>query len=195
MVWCRIFSKPTCDINCLGASGAHRAGNRAGPGITAAIGCAAYAGIPLTLRGVSGSVTLATARLDSDLDADWPNLLRSGHTLSLYMGVNSAADIVGAASREGIDPEMPAAIVENGTTPSQRVVITTIGSLEHDVRTHCIRPPAMIFLGESVRAAEQLQWFDGGLHSDDFPVDAGGQSLAAVVSSGQQAPRFAVRPG
>ena len=151
------------------------------PGISAALGCAAYAGIPLTLRGVSGSVTLATARLDDDLDPDWPELLTAGHTLSVYMGVGAVAAIASAARRHGVDMSLPAAIVENGTTAQQRTIFTTIGELEQEIERHAIRPPAMIYLGESIRAASKLQWFEGGQDTNDFPVDSFSQRATAEV--------------
>ncbi|MCH8867256.1 MAG: uroporphyrinogen-III C-methyltransferase [Proteobacteria bacterium] len=141
------------------------------PGITAALGCAAYAGIPLTLRGVSGSVTLATAKLDKDLGPDWPQLLNSGHTLALYMGVGSIADIRKQLIDGGVSPDLPVAIVENGTTKRQRTIITSAATLEVDARKANIVSPAMVFIGKSVGAAEHLQWFDGQSMDSDVILD------------------------
>lgn len=141
------------------------------PGISAALGCAAYAGIPLTLRGVSGSVTMATAKLDNDLGPDWPALLNSGHTLALYMGVNSITDISRQLRERGVSPELPVAIVENGTTRNQRTVITSASALESDARSKNIVSPAMVFIGESIRAANSLQWFEGNTEGRDTGLD------------------------
>lgn len=141
------------------------------PGISAALGCAAYAGIPLTLRGVSGSVTLATAKLDNDLGPDWPKLLNSGHTLALYMGVNSIPDISRQLHERGVSPDLPVAIVENGTTRNQRTVMTTAFALQRDAQSKNIVSPAMVFIGESIAAAENLQWFEGKSAGRDTGLD------------------------
>lgn len=141
------------------------------PGISAALGCAAYAGIPLTLRGVSGSVTLATAKLDDDLGPNWPQLLNSGHTLALYMGVNSIPDIQRQLLQRGVSENLPVAIVENGTTRRQRTIITTASALQEDARAANVVTPAMVFVGESIRAAKKLQWFEEKLQNIDASLD------------------------
>ncbi|MDA0707133.1 MAG: siroheme synthase CysG [Proteobacteria bacterium] len=143
------------------------------PGISAALGCAAYAGIPLTLRGVSGSVTLATARLDNDLGSDWPQLLNAGHTLALYMGVSSIPDISQQLLHRGVSPDLPIAIVENGTTPQQRTIITSAKALQADATAAKVVAPAMVFLGESIRAANHLQWFEQSFTDRDAILDGG----------------------
>ena len=137
------------------------------PGISAALGCAAYAGIPLTLRGVSGSVTLATAKLADDLGPDWPQLLKSGHTLALYMGVSSIADIRKQLLDVGVSPDLPVAVVENGTTRRQRTIISSVAALKDDAERAKLVSAAMVFIGGSIRAAEHLQWFDGQSVNDD----------------------------
>ena len=141
------------------------------PGISAALGCAAYAGIPLTLRGVSGSVTLATAKLANDLGPDWPQLLQSGHTLALYMGVASIADVKKQLLHGGVSPDLPVAIVENGTTSRQRTIISSAAAVEDDARKANIVSPAMIFIGKAVGQAEHLQWFDGQSLNSDVILD------------------------
>ncbi|MDH4124355.1 MAG: siroheme synthase CysG [Gammaproteobacteria bacterium] len=143
------------------------------PGISAALGCAAYAGIPLTLRGVSGSVTLATAKLDSDLGPDWPQLLNAGHTLALYMGVSSIADIGEQLLHRGLPPDLPVAIVENGTTPQQRTIISSAIALARDAAAAKIVSPAMVFIGKSIRAASKLQWFEQSLADRSAVLDGG----------------------
>lgn len=143
------------------------------PGISAALGCAAYAGIPLTLRGVSGSVTLATAKLDKDLGPDWPQLLNAGHTLALYMGVSSIPEIGEQLLRRGLSPDLPVAIVENGTTPQQRTIISSAFALARDAAALNIVSPAMVFVGESIRAAGKLQWFEQSFRNRDAVLDGG----------------------
>ena len=143
------------------------------PGISAALGCAAYAGIPLTLRGVSGSVTLATAKLDNDLGPDWPELLNTGHTLALYMGVNSIPEIARQFRERSVSEDLPVAIVENGTTNKQRTVITTASALVADAHSAKIVSPAMVFVGESIRAANSLQWFEGHSSNSEAGLDDG----------------------
>ena len=143
------------------------------PGISAALGCAAYAGIPLTLRGVSGSVTLASAKLDNDLGPDWPNLLNAGHTLALYMGVSSIPDISAQLLQRGVSKDLPVAIVENGTTRQQRTIITSAGALLSDAKAAKVVSPAMVFLGESIRAASKLNWFEQSFADRDAVLDDG----------------------
>jgi len=141
------------------------------PGISAALGCAAYAGIPLTLRGVSSSVTLATAKLADDIGPNWPQLLKSGHTLALYMGVASIADIRQQLSDANVAPDLPVAIVENGTTRQQRTILSSAAAMEDDAMNANIVSPAIVFVGESIRAAEHLQWFDGQAVNSDVVLD------------------------
>lgn len=138
------------------------------PGISAAFGCAAYAGIPLTLRGVSGSVTLATAKLDNDLGPDWPKLLNSGHTLAVYMGVAAISEISKQLASSGVAPDLPVAIVENGTTPQQRTITSSAMTLERDAIRARVQSPAMLFIGKAVGTATQLQWFQGASLADDY---------------------------
>jgi len=141
------------------------------PGISAALGCAAYAGIPLTLRGVSSSVTLATAKLADDIGPNWPQLLKSGHTLALYMGVASIADLRQQLSDANVAPDLPVAIVENGTTRQQRTILSSAAAMEDDAMNANIVSPAIVFVGESIRAAEHLQWFDGQAVNGDVVLD------------------------
>ncbi len=141
------------------------------PGISAALGCAAYAGIPLTLRGVSSSVTLATAKLADDIGPNWPQLLKSGHTLALYMGVASIADIRQQLSDANVAPDLPVAMVENGTTRQQRTILSSAAAMEDDAMNANIVSPAIVFVGESIRAAEHLQWFDGQSVNSDVVLD------------------------
>ena len=131
------------------------------PGVSAAEGCAAYAGIPLTLRGVSQAVLLTTGHT---IDAARPALaqLKPGHTLALYMGVAQYAEISEALVGTGHDPETPAAIVESGTTDKQRVIRTVLRSLAEAQEAMKIQPPALLIVGETARYAERYSWFAPG---------------------------------
>ena len=130
------------------------------PGITAAVGCAAYAGIPLTWRGVSSSVTLATAKLDGEVGPDWPQLLNAGHTLVVYMGASSIREVQSRLLERGVSKNLPVAFVENGTTRQQRTVLSTAESMARSAQEERIESPTIIFIGEAVGAAKHLHWFE-----------------------------------
>lgn len=152
------------------------------PGISAALGCAAYAGIPLTLRGVSSSVTLATARLDGGVSPDWPVLLKAGHTLALYMGVASLAEISKQLIGHDVAPQLPVAIIENGTTSQQRTLHTTVAALADDAASAGIRAPAMLLFGEVAAVGKRLQWFAGASRpAEAFSRHIGEDEIAAAV--------------
>jgi uroporphyrin-III C-methyltransferase/precorrin-2 dehydrogenase/sirohydrochlorin ferrochelatase len=138
------------------------------PGVSAALGCAAYAGIPLTYRGVSRGVTLATASLDGEASADWNALAQSGQTLALYMSVGVLEKATKELQRYGLDAHTPAAIVENGTTSDQRVIHSTLASIAADASAARIRAPSLLFVGESVGLGKQLGWFGGHSRADRF---------------------------
>jgi len=129
------------------------------PGISAALGCAAYAGIPLTYRGISGSVTFATARLDRDLSPDWPALLNSGHTLCLYMGIGAIDKVRAQLLANGVPVSLPVAIVERGTTPEQRLIASTVGGMVDDAGAAAVAAPALVYIGEVAAMAGEFQWY------------------------------------
>jgi len=131
------------------------------PGISAALGCAAYAGIPLTHRGISSSVTFATAKLEGNLEPDWATLVRSGQTLVLYMSLGSVAKTAQHLIEHGLDVETPAAMVENGTTDRQRVLHATLATIADEVAEASMRAPAILFVGETVELGKKLSWFAG----------------------------------
>ena len=100
------------------------------PGITAALACAADAGIPLTHRETSRSVTLATGHTkDGTLDLDFAALARPGATLAIYMGIHTLAQLFEGLGRHGFDPATPAALVERGGTPQRRMLTGTLPDL------------------------------------------------------------------
>ena len=131
------------------------------PGITAAQACAAYAGIPLTHRGLSRGVRFITGHCkeNESLVIDPATLSDPGQTLVIYMGLANLPLIVGQLLDAGRGKGTPAAIVERGTTPRQRNILTTIGDLPEAVRIHAIQSPAMLIIGEVVSLAGELDWF------------------------------------
>jgi uroporphyrin-III C-methyltransferase/precorrin-2 dehydrogenase/sirohydrochlorin ferrochelatase len=128
------------------------------PGVSAAEGCAAYAGIPLTLRGVAHAVLLTTGHSHGDAKAALAEF-RPGQTLALYMGVAQYGEISEELIARGHDRETPVAVVESGTTSEQRVIRTVLGSLAQAQAALEIRPPALLLVGETTRFAERYSWF------------------------------------
>jgi len=132
------------------------------PGITAACGVAAYAGIPLTHRDYAQSVVFATGhRRDGESTLDWAALARPHQTAVIYMGVGQLAAHCAALVGHGRAAHTPAALVENGTTARQRVVTGTLESLPARALEAGIRPPALLIVGEVVSLAGKLSWFAG----------------------------------
>ena len=150
------------------------------PGITAAIGGAAYAGIPLTLRGVSGSVTFATARLNGDEGPDWARIVRGGDTLALYMGTGKVAEIRQQLLHHGVGANTPVAFVENATTDEQRRVLCTVASMQKTAASEGIASPAVIYVGAAVASANKLDWFTGGSSATRFPALLQDESVSTV---------------
>jgi uroporphyrin-III C-methyltransferase/precorrin-2 dehydrogenase/sirohydrochlorin ferrochelatase len=125
------------------------------PGITAASGAAAASGIPLTHRGLSSAVTFVTAQArNGEPDLDWQALAALGQTLVVYMGVASAAHISRRLTEAGLAPETPAAVIENGTLPEQRVITGTLGELGALVERHAVKSPAVLVIGGAVSLAD-----------------------------------------
>lgn len=131
------------------------------PGITAASGCAAYAGIPLTHRGVSESILFVTGRLrDGTLaHVDWESVRRGATTLVIYMGLANIDRICHELIDSGLPSDTPAAVIENGTLPDQRIVHAAIASLPDRVRAASLRAPSLFVIGRVVELAPALQWF------------------------------------
>ena len=124
------------------------------PGITAATGCAAATGIPLTHRDHASAVTFVTGHgKDGAPDLDWAALARLRQTLVIYMGVSRAGWIAARLIAHGMTPSTPAAVIENGTRANQKTVVGTLGDLSTLVRDHGIAGPAVIVVGEVARHA------------------------------------------
>lgn len=130
------------------------------PGITAALGCAAYAGIPLTKRAIAQQVTLVTAHCAKSIDRlDWPLLAQARHTTVFYMGVGHAALIEQRLLAGGREATTPVAVVERGTLTSQRVTHTTLAALAQTIAREAVQAPALIIVGEVAAESEAHAWF------------------------------------
>lgn len=127
------------------------------PGITAASGCSAYAGIPLTHRDYAQSVRLVTGHLKTGSELDWHNLAAEKQTLVFYMGLNQAATIAEKLREHGMATDMPVALVENGTAVTQRVVEGTLNDLPELAQQ--VASPALIIVGRVVALREKLNWY------------------------------------
>ena len=124
------------------------------PGVTAAAGCAASAGIPLTHRDHASAVTFLSGQLrDGAAEPDWAALARGSHTLVVYMGVATAGTVASRLMEHGMDPATPSVVVENGTLPGKRVLKGTLGELGAMVRANGVTAPAVIVIGEVGRLA------------------------------------------
>lgn len=129
------------------------------PGITAASGCASYAGIPLTHRDYSQVVKFVTAHHKDDRAVNWKSLAEPEQTLVFYMGLMKNTLISESLIRHGVKSEMPIAVIENGTRPEQRVVTGVLGQLADLVDAHRLKSPALIIVGEVAALADELAWF------------------------------------
>ncbi|WP_368182148.1 siroheme synthase CysG [Aeromonas sp. R7-5] len=135
------------------------------PGITAASGCAAYAGIPLTHRDHAQSVRFVTAHGKGGArDLDWPLLAKDRQTLVFYMGLSSCATIREQLLAHGKAGDTPVALIERGTQPSQRVIRGTLDELP--ALAVGVESPALIMVGSVVTLADQLAWFGQGCTAD-----------------------------
>ncbi|ELB2790557.1 siroheme synthase CysG [Aeromonas hydrophila] len=135
------------------------------PGITAASGCAAYAGIPLTHRDHAQSVRFVTAHGKGGAqDLDWPLLAKDKQTLVFYMGLSSCATIREQLLTHGKAGDTPVALIERGTQPSQRVIRGTLDQLPELALG--VESPALIMVGSVVTLADQLAWFGQGCAAD-----------------------------
>lgn len=146
------------------------------PGITAAAAVSAYAGIPLTHRGIARSVRLITGhcRENQPLDLNWASLADQQTTLVFYMGLASLTQLRRELIKAGLPGNTPAAVIENGTQPSQRRCISTLTALPEAIKTMQIQPPALIIIGDVVNFANQLDWFIPGeqaIHEYKQPVE------------------------
>jgi uroporphyrinogen III methyltransferase/synthase len=133
------------------------------PGITAGIAAPAYAGIPVTHRGLSTSVTFVTGHEDPakpHTQTNWAALAKAGGTIVLYMGMKTLPGIVDALLRGGMPPEMPAAAIQWGTRPGQRTVVATLETIATKAQEQNLAAPAIVVIGWSVVLRDELNWFE-----------------------------------
>ena len=156
----------------------HQIGFEIVPGVTAAAGCSAYAGIPLTHRGLADSVRFVTGHGQEEAgpehlppERDWAALADPDTTLVIYMGLRRLPVIVGGLCAGGLPADTPAAVIERGTTDAQRRVIGTLVDLPALVQAAGLATPALVVVGRVVSLAGRLDWF--------VPVPAGCHSAVA----------------
>ena len=131
------------------------------PGITAAAGVASYAGIPLTHRDYAQACVFVTGHLkDGTMNLDWTGLARPHQTVVFYMGLHGLPVLCKELVAHGLPGSTPAAIVQQGTTHRQRVLIGTLATLPQQAEDAHLRPPTLIIVGEVVRLHDKLKWFD-----------------------------------
>lgn len=132
------------------------------PGITAASGCATYAGVPLTHRGLATSVRYVTGHFragEEHLDHDWSKLADPDTTLVFYMGLTNLPQITGKLIAHGLPAATPVAAVQDGTTGGQRSVFGTLSDIVDKVAAAGLRAPTVIIVGKVVSLAGELAWF------------------------------------
>lgn len=133
------------------------------PGVSSAVAAPAFAGIPVTHRGVAHAFTVVTGHLQVGDDAaggiDWEALARAGGTLVILMGMSNLPELSARLVAGGRGPETPTAVIERGTWASQRVLRGTLGSIAQQVQEAGIAAPAAVVVGEVVRLGEALDWF------------------------------------
>lgn len=130
------------------------------PGITAALACAAYAGIPLTHRDHAQSVRFVTAHSgQDDGQHDWQAMARPHQTLAFYMGVGQLEWLSGQLMTHGRAPDTPCALVQNGTHADQRVLHCTLGELAQQATQHRFKAPSLLLVGEVAALGRDLHWY------------------------------------
>jgi uroporphyrin-III C-methyltransferase/precorrin-2 dehydrogenase/sirohydrochlorin ferrochelatase len=134
------------------------------PGISAANGVSSYAGIPLTHRDYAQTCVFTTGHLKTQheqqqVDLDWPTLVRPQQTVVIYMGLVGLSYICQQLMAHGLPANHPAAVVQQGTTPKQRVVSSDLAHLAQQVEAAGLKPPCLIIVGEVVKLREKLAWF------------------------------------
>ena len=130
------------------------------PGVTAANGCSAYAGIPLTHRDhAQGYIVVTGHEKDGELNLNWTSLIQPRQTVVVYMGLTSLGTITEGFVQNGADPATPAAVIENGTRAGQRVITGTLETLLQKSVAANIKSPALIIIGSVVTLRSELSWF------------------------------------
>ena len=133
------------------------------PAVTAALGCAAYCGVPLTHRDLSSAVTFISGHECPDKEetlVDWASHAKSGATLVLYMSMGRLGEICETLVAEGREPHTPATVIEWGTTPRQRSVRGCLSDIQAKVTEAGLGPPSIVIIGKVAALGEVLHWFD-----------------------------------
>ena len=137
------------------------------PGITAASGCASYAGIPLTHRQYAQSCAFVTGHYkDNQINLNWEGLVNPNQTLVIYMGLLGLKDICEALIEHGCSKDLPAALIQQGTTKHQKVITGTLESLPQRILTQPIKAPTLIIVGNVVRLHDKLTWFKPSIEAN-----------------------------
>ncbi len=153
-----VFGRGGEEIETLSASGVRF---EVVPGITAALGAAAYAGIPLTHRDHAQSCVFVTGNTqDGELNVDWAAIVRPRQTVVIYMGFQNLDELCRELVAHGLAPSTPAAMVQQATTSAQRVVSADLATLARRAHEAGLKPPTLIIVGEVVRLRERLEWFE-----------------------------------
>ena len=155
-----VFGRGADEAQALGAAGI---AFEVVPGVTSAIAVPGYAGIPLTHSGVSSSFAVLTAHASADRPGAaerWEAMARGAETLVLMMGVSALGDTMDRLIEAGRDREEPAAIIERGTTPDQRTVVGSVGTIAELATAAGIEPPAVTVVGKVVTLRDAVAWFE-----------------------------------
>lgn len=144
------------------------------PGITAASGCSAYSGIPLTHRGMSRRVQFITGHFNNNepLDLNWQSIADPDSTLVIYMGLSNLPLMIDSLIGAGLPAATPAAAIQNGTTRSQQCLITRLDQLNDAIQHKQMIEPVMIIIGEVVSLADELDWFQAELEDNYYEKSA-----------------------
>jgi len=152
-----VFGRGGEEMDALSSEGVHF---QVVPGVTAANGCASYAGIPLTHRDHAQSCIFVTGHAkDDQLDLDWPALVRPKQTLVVYMGLDSLAMLTEKLISHGADPKTPTAVVDNGTRPQQKVITAPLEDIARQAVEEKLPGPSIVIVGSVVTLRERLSWF------------------------------------
>ena len=162
-----VFGRGGEEIEALAAEGIHF---QVVPGATAANGCASYAGIPLTHRDHAQSCLFVTGHAkDEKLELNWESMVQPHQTLVVYMGLQSLPMLTEKLIVHGADPQIPAALIDNGTRDTQRVITAPLGKLAAKVAKLELPGPAIVIVGTVVGLRDKLTWFTPGETADSGP--------------------------
>ncbi len=152
-----VFGRGGEEIDTLTANGVNF---QVVPGITAALGTSAYAGIPLTHRDYSQAVVFVTGHLkDGSMNLNWQGLAQPNQTVVFYMGLKGLPIICEKLIEHGMPAELPIALVQQATTPRQRVFTGTLGTMPELISSEEIKPPTLIIVGNVVKLHDKLNWY------------------------------------